>query len=260
MPLGPRRSDRAALTLAPTADTKPDVEKGKCIWMNGTMVPWDDAKVHVLTHTLHYGVGAFEGIRCYECADGRSAVFRLREHIVRLVQSCKILDIESPYSVDELVEREVEARESLLQVELEHRDLGRLGRPQLAHEALIREWPELRRWLDEDRAALRVTPLLWFLTTFWPIRMLSRGLIGFANVILPGKGLKEGPFVTEAEIRQLYDLLKFGPTAANSCPARFQFVRSAPAMPAAPQRTSRPGLVTSIRRSCACSRDRKSVV
>ncbi|MFN2424898.1 MAG: branched-chain amino acid transaminase [Candidatus Binatia bacterium] len=80
------------------------MEKGKFIWMNGTMVPWDDARVHVLTHTLHYGVGAFEGIRCYECADGRSAVFRLREHIVRLVQSCNILGIESPYGVDELVE------------------------------------------------------------------------------------------------------------------------------------------------------------
>jgi len=90
--------------LAPTADTKPVVEKGKFIWMNGTMVPWDDAKVHVLTHTLHYGVGAFEGIRCYECADGRSAVFRLREHLVRLVQSCTILDIQSPYGVDDLVE------------------------------------------------------------------------------------------------------------------------------------------------------------
>lgn len=68
------------------------------------MVPWDDAKVHVLTHTLHYGVGAFEGIRCYECTDGRSAVFRLREHIVRLVQSATILGLETPFGVDELVE------------------------------------------------------------------------------------------------------------------------------------------------------------
>jgi CBS domain containing-hemolysin-like protein len=57
-----------------------------------------------------------------------------------------------------------------------------------------------------DRAALRVTPLLWFLTTFWPIRMLSRGLIGLANVILPGKGLKQGPFVTEEEIRTMADV------------------------------------------------------
>lgn len=92
------------MTLAATADTKPNVEKGKSIWMNGALVPWDDAKVHVLTHTLHYGLGAFEGIRCYECDDGRSSIFRLREHIVRLVQSCRILGIESPYDVDELVE------------------------------------------------------------------------------------------------------------------------------------------------------------
>lgn len=76
--------------------------------MNGTLVPWDDARVHVLTHTLHYGLGAFEGIRCYECADGRSAVFRLREHIVRLVQSCKILGMKCPYTVDELVDACVE--------------------------------------------------------------------------------------------------------------------------------------------------------
>lgn len=68
------------------------------------MVPWDDAKVHVLTHTLHYGVGAFEGIRCYECTDGRSAVFRLREHIVRLVQSATILGLDTPFGVDELIE------------------------------------------------------------------------------------------------------------------------------------------------------------
>jgi CBS domain containing-hemolysin-like protein len=57
-----------------------------------------------------------------------------------------------------------------------------------------------------DRAALRVTPMLWFLTNFWPVRMLSRGLIGAANVLLPGKGLKEGPFVTEQEIRTMADV------------------------------------------------------
>ncbi len=92
------------MTLAPLAGTNPGVEKGKFIWMNGKLVPWDDARVHVLTHTLHYGLGAFEGIRCYECADGRSAVFRLREHVVRLVQSCNILGIGSPFGVDELVD------------------------------------------------------------------------------------------------------------------------------------------------------------
>ena len=74
------------------------VEKGKQIWMDGRLVPWDDAKVHVLTYTLHYGVGVFEGIRCYRCADGRSAIFRLKEHVDRLWQSARILGIESPFA------------------------------------------------------------------------------------------------------------------------------------------------------------------
>jgi len=76
--------------------------KAKLIWMDGELVAWDDAKVHVLTHTLHYGLGAFEGIRCYRCEDGRSAVFRLHEHIKRLWQSARILAMNTPYSVEEM--------------------------------------------------------------------------------------------------------------------------------------------------------------
>jgi branched-chain amino acid aminotransferase len=73
------------------------------IWMNGELVDWDQAQVHVLTHTLHYGTGVFEGIRAYETSDG-PAVFRLTEHIVRLFNSAKILGMEIPYTVDELVQ------------------------------------------------------------------------------------------------------------------------------------------------------------
>jgi branched-chain amino acid aminotransferase len=72
------------------------------IWMNGTLVDWADAKIHVLTHTLHYGTGVFEGIRAYETARG-PAVFRLTDHIVRLKNSAKIMMMELPYTVDELV-------------------------------------------------------------------------------------------------------------------------------------------------------------
>jgi len=72
------------------------------IWMNGDLVDWDQAKVHVLTHTLHYGTGVFEGIRAYETADG-PAVFRLTEHIERLFRSAQILGMEIPYTVAELV-------------------------------------------------------------------------------------------------------------------------------------------------------------
>ena len=79
------------------------IEPTAKIWMNGDLVAWEDAKIHVLTHTLHYGTGVFEGIRAYETDDG-PAVFRLTEHIERLHNSAKILMMEMPYSVDELVE------------------------------------------------------------------------------------------------------------------------------------------------------------
>jgi branched-chain amino acid aminotransferase len=72
------------------------------IWMNGELVDWDKAQVHVLTHTLHYGTGVFEGIRAYETADG-PAVFRLTDHIERLFSSAQIMGMEIPYTVDELV-------------------------------------------------------------------------------------------------------------------------------------------------------------
>jgi branched-chain amino acid aminotransferase len=72
------------------------------IWMNGKLVDWDKAQVHVLTHTLHYGTGVFEGIRAYETSQG-PAVFRLTEHIERLAASAKILGFELPYSVEELI-------------------------------------------------------------------------------------------------------------------------------------------------------------
>ena len=76
--------------------------KTESIWMDGELVRWEDAKVHVLTHALHYGTAYFEGIRCYLLADGRSAVFRLAEHTRRLVDSGKILGFPMPYTEAEL--------------------------------------------------------------------------------------------------------------------------------------------------------------
>ncbi len=78
----------------------PKVDK---IWMDGTLVDWDAAQVHVLTHALHYGSGVFEGIRCYESADG-PVVFRLREHMERFERSARMLLMDLGYSVDETVE------------------------------------------------------------------------------------------------------------------------------------------------------------
>ncbi len=73
------------------------------IWMNGELVDWDAAQIHVLTHSLHYGMGVFEGIRAYETAEG-PGIFRLTEHIERLFNSAKIMMMDIPYTVDELIE------------------------------------------------------------------------------------------------------------------------------------------------------------
>jgi branched-chain amino acid aminotransferase len=84
------------------------MKKTERIWFDGKMVPWDEAQVHVLTHTLHYGLGVFEGIRCYECHDGRSAIFRLREHIDRLYGSAHVLDLPIPFPRTQLMDACVE--------------------------------------------------------------------------------------------------------------------------------------------------------
>ena len=77
------------------------MEKSEWIWMNGEFVAWDDAKVHVLSHGLHYGTGVFEGIRCYE-TDRGPAVFRHREHLERLARSAEMYYLPLPHSVDEI--------------------------------------------------------------------------------------------------------------------------------------------------------------
>ena len=74
------------------------------IWLDGQFVPFDEARVHVLTHSLHYGYGVFEGMRCYMGDDGRSAIFRAREHIRRLFESAHILEINIPFSRDQILE------------------------------------------------------------------------------------------------------------------------------------------------------------
>jgi branched-chain amino acid aminotransferase len=73
------------------------------IWMDGQLVEWRDAKIHVLTHTLHYGCGAFEGVRAYETTSG-TQIFRLREHTERLFNSAKILRMQIPFSIDEVMQ------------------------------------------------------------------------------------------------------------------------------------------------------------
>ena len=77
------------------------------IWMDGKLVPWRDANVHVLTHTLHYGMGVFEGVRAYQTERG-TAVFRLREHTDRLFRSAHILNMPMPFDKDTLNEAQIQ--------------------------------------------------------------------------------------------------------------------------------------------------------
>jgi len=83
-----------------------DDRDGK-IWMDGQLVEWRDAKIHVLTHTLHYGCGAFEGVRAYNTAKG-TAIFRLREHTARLFNSATILRMPMPFSLDEVMQAQID--------------------------------------------------------------------------------------------------------------------------------------------------------
>jgi branched-chain amino acid aminotransferase len=79
------------------------VDKVEKIWLDGALVDWDQANVHILTHSLHYGLGVFEGIRCYKLDDGRSAIFRLDEHIRRLFDSARIVSLPMPFSHEAIV-------------------------------------------------------------------------------------------------------------------------------------------------------------
>ncbi len=87
-----------APTMPPKADHATSLKPVDKVWMDGKLVPFGSAQVHILTHTLHYGLGAFEGIRCYKRADGKSAIFRLHDHIRRLLESCKICTMDVPFT------------------------------------------------------------------------------------------------------------------------------------------------------------------
>jgi branched-chain amino acid aminotransferase len=92
------------------------LQKTSLIWMDGKLIPWESATVHVLSHTIHYGMGAFEGIRCYKGADGTSAVFRLKEHVDRLFESALIGGFEIPHSPETIAQAILETlRENKLE-------------------------------------------------------------------------------------------------------------------------------------------------
>jgi branched-chain amino acid aminotransferase len=108
------------------------------VWHNGEFIKWDDARVHVMSHVLHYGSSVFEGIRCYATKRG-PAVFRLREHMQRFVNSAKIYRMDHPWTVDQLCDAAVD-----------------LARRSEMDQCYIR--PILFRSLDEENPAFGVNP------------------------------------------------------------------------------------------------------
>ena len=139
------------------------MEKTERIWLDGALVPWDAAQVHVLTHTLHYGLAVFEGIRCYQCHDGRSAVFRLREHIDRLYGSAHVLELSMPYARERLVDACLETVRANRLRECYRRPLAVMGDGELGLAArpptrvAVAAWP-WGSYLGEEgmRAGIRV--------------------------------------------------------------------------------------------------------
>jgi branched-chain amino acid aminotransferase len=83
------------------------IEKTDYIWFNGEFVPWDEARIHVISHTLHYGTGVFEGIRAYK-TDRGTAIFRLGEHLERMRYSCEAIKLEIPFPLNELADAAAE--------------------------------------------------------------------------------------------------------------------------------------------------------
>ncbi|MGA2903054.1 MAG: aminotransferase class IV, partial [Candidatus Korobacteraceae bacterium] len=83
------------------------IKASELVWHNGNLIPWDDARIHVMAHVVNYGSSVFEGIRCYQTPKG-PGIFRLRDHVLRLLQSCKIYRIELDYTLEELVQGTVD--------------------------------------------------------------------------------------------------------------------------------------------------------
>ncbi len=167
------------------------IEKTEKIWMDGKLVGWDEANVHVLTHTLHYGAGVFEGIRAYKAKNG-TAVFRLTDHMRRLFRSAKILMMDVPFSVEQLVEATKETiRENKLEAgyirPLVYFGYGEMGLNPLNNpvQASIAVWPWGTYLGDEGVAhGIRVKVSSWdrIDANAYPPQMKSTG--GYLNSIL----------------------------------------------------------------------------
>jgi len=176
-------------------------DQTKWVWMNGEVVPWNAATIHVSAHTLHYGSGVFEGMRCYQTADG-PAVFRMREHLHRLYASAEAYGIRIPYSTEELEDAVCETIRCNDFASCYVRPICYHGTASLAvHprncpvEMVILAWP-WGAYLGEDNIArgVRVTVASW---TKFHSRMLpatAKGCGGYLNSMLAAREAAAGGY------------------------------------------------------------------
>ncbi len=120
------------------------------IWMDGKLIPWDEANVHILTHSLHYGVGAFEGIRYYDCGSKGIAVFRLQDHMRRFSDSSRILAMDIGYSSSETVEACLEVVKA-----------NKLKEGYIRPLAFISEKPNIGVWAYDNPCRVAIVTWAW---------------------------------------------------------------------------------------------------
>jgi branched-chain amino acid aminotransferase len=171
------------------------------IWLDGRMVRWAEAQVHVLTHTLHYGLGVFEGIRCYQCADGRSAIFRLKEHIDRLFGSAHVVGMPIPYTREQLVDACLETVRANKLRECYVRPLAFLGDGEMglaarpATRVAIAAWP-WGAYLGEEGMKRGVRLKTSSFARFHPNTMLTKAkVVGhYVNSILAAREARDAGY------------------------------------------------------------------
>lgn len=173
------------------------MQKSQWIWFDGKLVPWENAKTHVLSHTLHYGGGAFEGIRFYKTESG-VAIFRLKEHVERLLYSCKAIELALPYSCEELMEaiKLTVVENKLTQGYIRplafwgEGDL-RVAAKNLPAHFIVACWP-LTQYLSSDSADVKISD---FIRIHPKSTITDAKLCGhYVNSIIAGLAIKNTPY------------------------------------------------------------------
>jgi branched-chain amino acid aminotransferase len=162
------------------------------IWLNGSLVDWDNAKIHVLTHGLHYATGVFEGVRCYKTVDG-SAIFRLSDHIQRLMDSARIYYMELEYTKQQLERAVLETVKANDMEECYIRPIayygyGKMGVNPLPNKVSIAiaawKWDEYLKKTDGEEKGVRAIVSSWIRIDNRAMPMRAKATANYANSVL----------------------------------------------------------------------------